>query len=476
MQFTTLKFLIFFLAAALGWYGLPGRLRGLWLLGTGLVFYWLSSGAFALLLLADIAVAYAAAQASRRGLPGRRRLWTALGVLWLLGGLAVLKYAAPLARALGAASVPEWLAPPAGVSFFSFVLSAYLFDVGRGRIEPERNVLDFSGFAVFFPTMLAGPINRAEGLLPQLRQPGKLQPDRLRRGLLRFSWGAFKKLAAADNLGRIVDAAYADPSAVSGGAMLAAVLAYSMQIYLDFSAYSDMAIGCADMLGITIPENFRAPYLSRSVREFWKKWHISLTDWFRDYLYFPLGGSRRGRARTLRNVLIVFAVSGLWHGGALTFLIWGLLNGLYQAAELLAAPLRSRAAAAMHIREDSALLRLWQGVLTFLLLTAAWIFFRAESPGQAVYVIKHILLIVRDGFGFASLRALVGVRQGVLLAAVLALCIREDVCIARGRAAFAWAQRGVRYWLLLAALALAIGLFGVYGAELDAREFVYFRF
>ena len=480
MSFVTLKFILFFAVAAAGWYLLPQRLRRFWLLAAGYAFYALSSGALALLLLADTLVGYAAAFATEREWLGRRKLWTALGAVAVLGGLFFFKYfnffCASILPVFGVSYGALKLLLPLGISFFSFAICGYLFDVCGGKMEAERSFVDFAVFVAFFPVLLAGPIGRARDFLPQLKTPAGFDYARFKRGVLRFAWGAFKKLVIADTLGLAVDAAYADPAGVSGGAMLVAALLYSLQIYFDFAAYSDMAIGCADALGFRVTENFKAPYISRSVRSFWKKWHISLTSWFRDYLYFPLGGSRKGAARTQLNVLIVFAVSGLWHGAEWSFVFWGLLNGLYQVAERLCAPLRVKLHTKWKIEENNPWLAVAESVFTFLLLTIAWIFFRAENMAQAIYVIKHILLILRDGFGLGSALTLLTKRQALLLIFALIPCAIEESRVSRGKRLAVLDESIWRYWAAMLVLVLCIALFGIYGEGIDMRQFVYFQF
>ncbi len=478
MSFPTLEFAGFLLLTVLGRYLLPRKLKKPWLLLCCLVFYILAGGVWTLLLAGEALAVWLLALASERSLWGRKRLWTALGACLALGTLVLFKYTRFFLQDLLGLPVPAlsgWTLP-AGISFFSFTLSAYLFDVGKGKYPAEKNLLDFAVFVSFFPTLLAGPIERGNTLLPQIRELPERDGDERRRGLLRFCWGMAKKLIAADTIGLLVDAAYADPAGVSGGAMLLAVLLYSFQIYLDFSAYTDMAAGCAGLLGFRLTENFKAPYLSVSVKDFWKKWHISLTSWLRDYLYFPLGGSRKGRWRTICNILIVFAVSGLWHGAAVTFLLWGLLNGLYQAAGMLTLPLRERIWRWLGLREEGRLLPLLRGVLTFCFITAAWILFRADSLSQAVYVVKHILLILRDGFGLSSALSLLPVRQLRLLPLCLVPVIWEDVRIARGKARLPELRSPFVYWGVILLLLLAVSVFGIYGLGFDAREFVYFQF
>jgi D-alanyl-lipoteichoic acid acyltransferase DltB (MBOAT superfamily) len=478
MSFPSLGFAAFFLVFALGWHFLPGKLKKPWLLLGCLAFYVRGAGLWLLLPAGETLTCWLLAQASEKELWGRKRFWTALGLCVTLGGLAVFKYTRfflGLLPGLSPAFLPAW-ALPLGISFFSFTLAGYLFDVHRGKYPAEKNLLDFAVFACFFPTMLSGPIERGNTLLPQIHDLPVSEGEGRRRGLLRFAWGLAKKLVAADAIGLYVDAAYADPSAVSGGAMFLAVILYSLQIYLDFSAYTDMAAGCAGMLGFRLTENFSAPYLSLSVKDFWKKWHISLTSWFREYLYFPLGGSRRGRGRTFLNILIVFAVSGLWHGAAGTFLLWGLLNGLYQVSGMITLPLRQKLWRMLGLREKGKLLPVVRCFLNFCFITASWILFRAETAGQAVYVVKHILLILRDGFGVSSLMSLIPLRQLRLIPISLIPFLWEDVRVFRGKTRLPEVRNPFAYWGILLLLLLAVSFFGIYGLGFDAREFVYFQF
>ncbi|MBR3556544.1 MAG: MBOAT family protein [Oscillospiraceae bacterium] len=478
MSFPSLGFAAFFLLVALGWHLLPGKLKKPWLLLGCLAFYARGCGLWLLLPAGETLAVWLLALAAEKGLWGRKRLWTALGLCVTLGVLVVFKYTRFFFRFLfvsSSISLPAWVLP-LGISFFSFTLAGYLFDVQKGKYPAEKNLLDFAVFACFFPTLLSGPIERGNTLLPQIRDLPASDGESRRRGLLRFTWGLAKKLVAADTIGLYVDAAYADPSAVSGGAMLIAVILYSFQIYLDFAAYTDMAAGCAGMLGFCLTENFSAPYLTLSVKDFWKKWHISLTSWFREYLYFPLGGSRRGKERTILNILIVFAVSGLWHGAAWTFLLWGLLNGLLQAVGMVTLPLRQRLWQRMGLREQGKLLPVIRCILSFGFITASWILFRSETAEQAIYVVKHILLIFRDGFGTASLLSLIPLRQLRLIPLSLLPFLWEDLRIALGKPRLPELRSPFAYWGVLLLLMLAVAVFGFYGLGFDPREFVYFQF
>ena len=478
MSFPTLEFAGFFLLTALGWHLFPEKLKKPWLLLACLAFYALAGGLWVLLLAGETLIAWLLAMASEREFLGRSKLWTALGVCISLGMLVLLKYTRFFLRdvlGLGAPFLSAWVLP-VGISFFSFTVTGYLLDVQKRKYPAERNLVNFALFVSFFPTLLAGPIERGNTMLPQIRDLPDSSGDSRRQGLLRFCWGLAKKLIAADTIGLYVDAAYADPAAVSGGALLIAVLIYSFQLYLDFSAYMDMAVGCAGILGFRLTENFRAPYLSQSVKEFWRKWHISLTSWFRDYLYFPLGGSRRGRERTILNVLIVYIVSGLWHGAAMTFVLWGLLNGLYQVVGMLTLPARKKLWTRLGLREDGGLLPVIRCCLTFLFISAARILFRSESLLHAARVAKHILLILREGFGLSSALSLLPTRQMILIPLSLLPFLWEDIRFARGKSRLPELRNPFAYWGTVLLLLLAVSVFGIYGLGFDAREFVYFQF
>lgn len=482
MLFTSLEYIVFLALTLLLFYCMPGKGQRVVLLGANYVFYMWWQPAFGALLLACTCVTYPAARAVQSQLWGLRKTWLAVGVGYVFGQLALWKYAdfflSSLGALFGAETVPSLgLLLPIGISFYSFSAAGYLFDVYRGKLEAEKNFLDYALFQSFFPAILSGPILRARELLPQFKR--RHQPDfgRMREGGMRFAWGAAKKLVAADSLLVIVNTAYATPDSFTGGQLLFAAAVYSLYIYLDFSSYTDMAIGTAWMFGFALTENFNAPYCARTVQDFWRRWHISLTSWFREYLFFPLGGSRVSKGRTYLNILIVFAVSGLWHGANVTFIIWGLLNGVYQiTGQITAAPRRSLRQR-LHIRENGPLHTAVQVLVVFALMTSAWIFFRAESLEQAVFIIKRILLVFRDGFGGQPLTQLGLPARGLLLLPLfLVPFVLEDIQTARGRALPHIENRPYVYCTVLALILVVIAVFGAYGVAFDQSEFVYFRF
>ncbi|WP_173931765.1 MBOAT family O-acyltransferase [Chelativorans sp. Marseille-P2723] len=400
MLFNSFAFLGFLALVVAAYYVLPHRWRWLLLLVASGYFYSTFQPAYLLLLAYATGVAYLVGL----GLTGRGgtrfgRILLALGVIGELSVLALFKYfdflAASIEGAFGwlALSAEPIALPrlefllPAGLSFYVFSAISYLVDVRRGSIPPERHFGKLALYIAFFPKLLAGPIERAGPFLAQLEQKARFEPAVFTFGLQLLLWGMFKKVVIADRLAAFVDAGFSSPDFQSPATVLVAVYFYAFQIYCDFSGYSDMAIGASALFGIKLMENFRRPYFAKSVPEFWsRRWHISLMAWFRDYVYIPLGGNRVSTARWYANVMIVFLISGLWHGANWTFVVWGGLNGLYQIVYLMLGGLRTRVAALLPAW-------LWNTLavlLTFHLITLSWIFFRADSFAQAWAVIGRI--------------------------------------------------------------------------------------
>ena len=482
MLFTSMPFILFLSVVTVLFYLLNTKGQRVFLLLANYVFYMWWAPKFGLLLLFGTVMTYLLARAMQRRLFGRHKYWLVLGLVIMLGQLALFKYADFFLS--GLAALLRWneapslgLMLPVGISFYSFSAAGYLFDVYRGKTEAEGNFLTCALALSFFPSILSGPIPRVRELAPQFRFRHTPDWTAMRRGLLRFIWGAAKKLVAADSLLVIINTAYEAPAKYTGGLLLFAAIAYSLYIYLDFSAYTDMAIGVAWILGFELPENFNAPYCARTVADFWRRWHMSLTGWFREHLFFPLGGSRVAQWRVYLNILIVFAVSGLWHGAAMTFVVWGVLNGAFQIAGSITARPRDAIRRTLRIGDNNPLRVAFQIFFVFALMTAAWIFFRADSSGQAMFIIKRILLILRDGFGTMPLTALgVSLRQLYALPVFLAPFVAEEVRKGLGCKPLGLEERPWLYCLSAALLVLVIAIFGAYGAEFDQNEFVYFKF
>jgi alginate O-acetyltransferase complex protein AlgI len=272
---------------------------------------------------------------------------------------------------------------PVGISFYTFQTMSYTIDVYRNKLKPTRSLLQFSAFVGFFPQLVAGPIERANQFLPQFKEKRSMDYAEAVKGVKQMLWGLFKKVVIADNCATYADLAFNNPTAYSGGSLFLGALFFAFQIYGDFSGYTDIAIGCARLFGFRLMQNFAFPYFSRDIAEFWRRWHISLSTWFRDYVYIPLGGSRGGKWLSIRNTLLIFLISGFWHGANWTFVLWGALHALYFLPLLLGNKNR-RHLGTVAENSNTPTFREWSGMLlTFCLTTLAWVLFRAESVMHA---------------------------------------------------------------------------------------------
>lgn len=329
----------------------------------------------------------------------KKKFWLWLSIIVNLGFLGVFKYynfftesfAAGLSL-LGVKSNFSTLRVilPVGISFYTFHGLSYILDIYKNKIKPEKNFVDYSVFVSFFPLLVAGPIERATHLLPQILKKREFDYAKAVNGLRQILWGLFKKIIIADNCAEYANVIFADPTHASGSTLIAGALFFTVQIYCDFSGYSDIALGTARLFGIELLRNFAFPYFSRDIAEFWRRWHISLSSWFKDYLYIPLGGSNGGTARKVRNTFIIFLVSGFWHGANWTFIVWGLLNALYIMPSILFNRNRNHLDIVAKGKMLPNLLEFFSIGFTFSLTVFAWIFFRANSVGEAFGYISGI--------------------------------------------------------------------------------------
>jgi alginate O-acetyltransferase complex protein AlgI len=400
VTFCTPEFLIFLIAVLGSYWMLPRKAQNTLLCLASFVFYGWWDWRFLFLLIFAAGVDFVAARrmaATENQSTRRALLLTSLAVN--LGTLGFFKYcnffldsAYSVLNAFGAAGRAPYLdvVLPVGISFYTFQALSYTIDVYRRRMHVVYDPIQYFGFITFFPQLVAGPIERASNLVDQFGEERRFDFAFAADGLRQMLWGVFKKMVVADNLAPIVSAAYNDPGSASGWTLIWATYAFSFQIYCDFSGYTDIAIGCARLFGFRLMRNFAYPYFSQDIREFWRRWHISLSTWFRDYLYIPLGGNRGSAYFTNRNIMIVFLVSGLWHGANWTFVIWGLLHGLFflllPASAAGASPDDPPGGPGLLPSPGATLRMLW----TFHLVWFAWIFFRAASAGQAFEIIAKI--------------------------------------------------------------------------------------
>ena len=359
---------------------------------------------------------------------------------------------------------------PVGISFYTFQTLSYTIDIYRGRIEPEKHLGIFAVYVAFFPQLVAGPIERAGHLLPQFFDEHRFDPRAVAAGLKLMLWGYFLKMVIADRAAIVVDQVYGNLSSYTGMPLLVATYLFSFQIYCDFAGYSFIAIGTAKILGFDLMDNFRRPYLSQSVREFWTRWHISLSTWFRDYLYIPLGGNRVQAGRWAFNLMITFVISGLWHGANWTFLVWGALHGAYVLFSHLTSGLRHRTVELLRLSRVPRVHTVLRVLFTFHLAAFAWIFFRAPSLPEAWYVVTHMFRGLGQGpYGFS-----IGGPDSFVLV-VLAIAFMELVHLfeesSQMRHFLDDKPRLVR-WPVYVAIALVILLFGIF----EETQFIYFQF
>jgi len=502
MLFNSLAFVVFFPVVVALFFATPHRWRWALLLLASYVFYgWWRVEYLALIVISTLVDYAAGLLMAKRETRRARRPFLLMSLVSNFGLLFAFKYLGFFGESLnallaltggGPVSVPALLLP-VGISFYTFQTVAYTIDVYRGRQEAERHLGYFALYVSFFPQLVAGPIERSQNLLPQFYERKAWDWGRVFDGLKLMAWGFFKKLVIADRLAIYVSEVYGSPELYHGWPVLIATYFFAFQIYCDFSGYSDIAIGAAQVMGYDLMENFRRPYFSKSIGEFWRRWHISLSTWFRDYLYIPLGGNRVAVPRWYFNLFVVFLISGLWHGAAWTFVVWGALHGLYLIAGVVTGARReavwARVSDAYDLWQTSArgvaarglavrvvpragtIRKVVQVLVTFHLVLFSWVFFRAESLGAAFTMIGNAFDFgARAGGSF-----LVGLSGYEFALAVGAIACMEVVHLVERREDMRSLLSRKPGWVrypLYAALVLAIVLFGEFGA----REFIYFQF
>ena len=494
MLFNSLEFLIFFPAVALVYFLIPHKIRYIWLLLASYFFYMCWNPSYALLMLTSTVITYASGFAIKAGEKRNsvkiKKLSVAFSFTINIAILFFFKYFNFLIdniNSILSATGLQLIQPgfdlllPVGISFYTFQALSYTMDVYRNDVEHEKNFFKYALFVSFFPQLVAGPIERSSNLIHQISERHYFDSQRVARGLMLMLWGFFQKLVIADRAAYFVNAVYNNPTAPesSGLAVFFATVLFAFQIYCDFSSYTDIARGAAEVMGFSLMKNFETPYFSQSVAEFWRRWHISLSTWFRDYLYIPLGGNRKGKVRKYINLMIVFLVSGLWHGASWTFVIWGGLNGIYQVAGELTSPLRKKVSAKLNNKPNFSSM-LFKMTVTFCLVGFSWIFFRANSISDAFTLIGNMFSefnpwIITDGtifnFGLDSADMFVLIISllvllGVSVAKYNKVEIRQWVC-----------NQGIwfRYTVYLAAVFVVL-IFGIYGSNYDSSQFIYFQF
>ncbi len=467
MIFNSLTFLYFFVSLVAVNASLPVRWRNGWILTGGILFYMSWSPPFLLLLLTTALVDYfiALKMAACAG-QAQRKPWLIVSLVFSLGSLAFFKYtpmalgtAFDLSTLLGLSWSPPHLdiALPLGISFYTFETVSYAVDVYRGELQPKKSFFEYLSFLMFFPKLIAGPIVRASELLYQIPAPRRCSADQFREGLNLLMIGFGKKVLLADNFAPFIEKVFAQPSSYNRWMCIVAVYGYSMQVYLDFSAYTDIARGCAKWLNYELPLNFDKPYLATSITDFWRRWHMTLSRWLRDYLYIPLGGNAHGRWRTYVNAFLTMVLGGLWHGASWTFVAWGALNGAFLVGEKMWHDFRgTKVKRTADMTWPECIVR---GIVVFNLITFTRIFFRSPTFAVALTMLRTIVSPTTTA---ATLDLGLFAIPAVILAYLVASQLRGRVMASSPRGALV-----VVYGLALAAMVA----FGATNAE-----FIYFQF
>ena len=433
MTFNSWEFLLFYPIVALLYFALPKRAKWVMLLIASYFFYMCYQAELVFLIAGTTLISWIASiTIEKNEKRWVRRLCLTVTLVVCFGVLFFYKYfnflagsAVGIIEYFGAkpSFVELKLLLPVGISFYTFQTLSYVIDVYRGDVKTERNFFFYALFVSFFPQLVAGPIERPGNLIPQLKEAHKFTYENFVKGGKHMLLGFFKKVCVADYIAVFVNSIYNSAEEATGFGIIVATCLFAVQIYCDFSGYTDIAIGCARIMGIKLMKNFDHPYTATSVKEFWSRWHISLSTWFKDYLYIPLGGNRRGKARQMFNVMVVFLVSGLWHGAAWTFVIWGAMHGVFQIIGTLTWKKRNALLGKVGLSQRSLGVVLVRRFFTFVLVSFAWLFFRANSMSDAAALLKK-LFVTGWGTGFTDSLTKMGLtHMSILMSALLILTL-----------------------------------------------------
>jgi alginate O-acetyltransferase complex protein AlgI len=480
MLFNSIEFAIFFPLVCFLYFALPQRARTPMLLVASCVFYMAFIPVYILILFITIGIDYVAGiyiEQTEEG-PHRKSLLV-FSIVSTCAVLFVFKYFnfftgsfIGFANVLGYKLTPfvAHIILPIGLSFHTFQSLSYVVEVYRRKQKAEKNLITYATYVMFFPQLVAGPIERPQNLLHQFYERHEFDYDRITSGLKRMAWGFFKKMVVADRLALYVNDVYASPASYNGLQLTIATVFFAYQIYCDFSGYTDIAIGAARVMGFKLMENFDTPYYSRSISEFWHRWHISLSTWFRDYVYIPLGGNRVSILQWCAIILVTFGISGLWHGANWTYVVWGILNGVYLLVGRASQNLRNRAFAVIGLGESSGLRSCIRIVTTFFLVCVGWVVFRARNLSDAGYILTHwfenwhVQNIATEQFLERQFPVAIG---GILILELVQL-LRSRISIPQ---ILIRMPVGFR-WALYLVLIFGVVLFGVY----RKTQFIYFQF
>lgn len=500
MLFNSLKFVVFFIGVLLLYYVLPKKIRFVWLLIASYIFYGAWNVKYLALLFGITFITYMCAilidkikenawEEPKKKLGKKVVLITSIVIN--IGFLIYFKYMDFLAlnayrvlRVLGIEVTERYfdILLPVGISFITFQALGYAIDVYRGKVKAEKNLLKYALFVSFFPQLVAGPIERSENLLKQIQNvhlQKKISYEKFTNGLILMLYGYFQKVFIADKAAILANTVFSAPQEYTSVELILGAIAFSIQIYCDFGGYSNIAIGAAQVLGFEMMENFNAPYFATSIKDFWRRWHISLSTWFRDYLYIPLGGNRCGKLRRYFNLMVTFLVSGLWHGASMHYVVWGGIHGAIQIVETEGKALLDKLGLA--IKKDIFSFKLLQILGTYFVTTIAWIFFRADNIGIALTYIKQMFTSFEFSVLFnGSIYKLGLVRNDMasLIFGVVILFLTDYIRDAKQIRIEKYLNTQNLWfkWAVLLVFIFSIVIFGEYGVNYNAAEFIYFQF
>ncbi len=495
MIFNSFSFIVFFAVVTTLYFLLGQKFKMYMLLIASCVFYMFFIPKYILILFLTIVIDYFAGIYIHKSLKHKKSLLI-ISIISNIGILFFFKYfnffignINDMAHFFGwnySLSLLQFILP-IGLSFHTFQAMSYTIEVYRGNQLPEKNFGIYALYVMYYPQLVAGPIERPQNMLPQFHVDHKFNFERFKTGLLRMAFGFFKKIVIADRLAEFVNPVFAHPENYQGVSLLVAAMFFSIQIFCDFSGYSDIALGCSEIMGIKLMKNFDRPYRALSISEFWSRWHISLSTWFRDYVYIPLGGNKVSQNKYYRNIFIVFLLSGFWHGANWTFIIWGALHAFYLLFAHGTISFRNTINTKLHLNKFSLFFKFYQRALVFLLVTIAWIFFRADSFGKAIYFIKTIsvevpqyVYSVFSNSNFLWLEPLLINTQAVSLPHYAVLLISLTILFVIHH--FQQKHNLVQIiqnkvlpvrWMFYSGVVLYLLLFGMYKSN---SEFIYFQF
>ena len=487
MLFNSIEFMIFFPIVTLLYFLLPHKFRWAMLLTASCIFYMFFIPVYILILAVTIIIDYFAGIWIEESQGKRKKLYLIISIVSTCLVLIVFKYFnffngsfASIAKFLNLNYPIEMLniILPIGLSFHTFQSLSYVIEVYRGHQKAERHFGIYSLYVMFYPQLVAGPIERPQNLLHQFREEHKFEYERVTNGLKLIAWGLFKKIVIADRLSIFVNKVYGNPTEFDGIVLIIATVFFAFQIYCDFSGYSDIAIGSSQVMGFKLMDNFKRPYFSKNISEFWKRWHISLSTWFKDYLYISLGGNRVAKWRWQFNLFFTFTISGLWHGANWTYIIWGALNGFYLVFAIWTKEMREKIASYIPLFKYKKVRKIWQVGITFSLICFAWIFFRAKNVSEAFYIITHLTSGMENILSIKYIVesiAMVGVSKSEFIISIAVILFMEFIHLIQRhykiRHMLAEKPVWIR-WSIYFMVVYGTILFGIFGKN----DFIYFQF